>query len=230
MPPWVWSEHVARWDFAAGFVRDQVVLDCACGAALGSRKFAGLGARSVAALDIAPPGPRTASSAGVPGLAGSLASAAQLPVRSESIDVYVCLETIEHVAKDQAVVDEAARVLRQGGIFICSTPNREVTNPGATIRQPPLNPFHVREYSRQEFLDLLGTRFGSVVLYGQNPCSRAVPRALALLPWPQIAARTAQLLKVPRLVWDPATHLVERADSTRAWEYLVAVCTQPQPD
>lgn len=230
MPPWVWSEHAARWEFASSFVKDKVVLDCACGAGIGTRKFADRGARSVAALDIAAGGPRRAVSSAIPGLGGSVASAAKLPIRSESIDVYVCLETIEHVLEDTQVVDEAARVLKQSGTFICSTPNREVTNPGATITDPPLNPFHVREYSSQEFLELLRRKFRSVLLFGQNPSSRAVPGLLALLMRPRVAARAAQLMKVPRLVWDPAQHAVERADSDRYWEYLVAVCTQPQFD
>ena len=48
------------------------------------------------------------------------------------------------MADDAAYVAEARRVLRRGGAFLCSTPNRVLTNPGTT---KPFNPFHLREYT-----------------------------------------------------------------------------------
>ena len=50
--------------------------------------------------------------------------AALLPLRSESFDRIVCSEVIEHVPAWQAVVAEAARVLKRGGLLVLTAPNR----------------------------------------------------------------------------------------------------------
>ena len=56
-------------------------------------------------------------------------------------------------------------------MLICSTPDRDVYNPGASPDSDPWNAFHVREYSQPEFVDLLGRHFERVELFGQNPKS-----------------------------------------------------------
>ena len=47
----------------------------------------------------------------------------RLPFPSESFDVVVAGEVLEHLAAPQAFVDEALRVLRPGGTFVGSVPN-----------------------------------------------------------------------------------------------------------
>jgi SAM-dependent methyltransferase len=46
----------------------------------------------------------------------------ELPFRSESMDCVVALDVIEHFADDRAVLDEARRVLRPGGVLAVSVP------------------------------------------------------------------------------------------------------------
>lgn len=227
MPPWVWKEHEARYEFAARFVGGKTVVDCACGAALGSRRFAAAGAEHVAAFDVDRLNVATISRDGAPRLSFGAGSAASLPLRSGAIDVFICLETIEHVQDDEAVVKEAARVLQADGVFICSTPNRLVTNPGATRGDRPLNPYHVREYSPDEFHSLLSSGFGRIEAWGQNPGLGVVPRLLRRFPHP-LGARTAQVLKLPRLVVDRQDHSVRAVTAAPSWEYLVAVCRAPK--
>lgn len=228
MPPWVWREHEARYDFAARFVAQRVVLDCACGAAVGSRRFARAGARHVMAMDIDPANVTRIAAERDATLSFAVASACALPVRSGSIDVFVCLETIEHVDDDGGVVAEAARVLKPDGVFICSTPNRNLTNPGTTLEDRPLNRFHRREYSSEEFLHLLRARFGSVEAWGQNPSLGLVPAVLARTVPAKLAGRLGQVLKLPRLVFDPGDHAVRPFAEARAWEYVTAVCRHPR--
>ncbi len=51
-------------------------------------------------------------------------SAASLPWASDSIDICLCPELLEHVSNWQACLDEAVRVLRPGGVLYLSTTNK----------------------------------------------------------------------------------------------------------
>jgi len=118
-------------------------------------------------------------------------------------------------------------VLAPEGIFLCSTPNRALTNPGKTLAGKPWNKFHLREYDDTGFRQLLGQYFSRIELYGQNPASRV--RAGLLRFCGQVlpghgAVYASQMLKLPRFLIDKqAWHSVRRAE-TGAWEYLAAVC------
>ena len=50
------------------------------------------------------------------------ASIEKTPVRSEVFDVIICIETLEHVADDGAVVKEFRRLIKPGGRLILSVP------------------------------------------------------------------------------------------------------------
>lgn len=71
-----------------------------------------------------------------------------LPFDDESFDCVVSFQVIEHIKRDRAFVGEVRRVLKRGGKFIVSTPNRPMTL--------TRNPWHVREYMAEEFSALLG--------------------------------------------------------------------------
>ncbi|MEE0864236.1 MAG: class I SAM-dependent methyltransferase [Alistipes sp.] len=76
-----------------------------------------------------------------------------LPFEDESFDFVVSFQVIEHIANDRRFVEEVRRVLRPGGKFIVSTPNR----PMSLTR----NPWHVREYRPEQLTSLL-SMFASV--------------------------------------------------------------------
>ncbi|MDH3327718.1 MAG: class I SAM-dependent methyltransferase [Desulfobulbaceae bacterium] len=86
------------------------------------------------------------------------ADALKLPFDSASNDAVVSFETIEHVKPGQQFLSEMYRVLRPGGLFICSTPN---------IRYTAHPPFHINEYKPGEFYALVQQKFNSAELYGQ---------------------------------------------------------------
>jgi 2-polyprenyl-6-hydroxyphenyl methylase/3-demethylubiquinone-9 3-methyltransferase len=48
----------------------------------------------------------------------------KLPFTDDSFEAVVCSEVLEHVDDPRAVVAEASRVLRPGGVFVFSLPNR----------------------------------------------------------------------------------------------------------
>ena len=51
-----------------------------------------------------------------------LGDAEQLPIRSASVDVVLCFETLEHVRDVDVVLDEIYRVCKPGGMIFCSVP------------------------------------------------------------------------------------------------------------
>jgi ubiquinone/menaquinone biosynthesis C-methylase UbiE len=80
-----------------------------------------------------------------------------LPFDDESFDYVVSFQVIEHIKRDKEFVREVHRVLKPGGKFIVSTPNK----PMSLTR----NPWHVREYTASQFSALLSS-FSSVEARG----------------------------------------------------------------
>lgn len=70
-----------------------------------------------------------------------------LPFEDESFDCVVSFQVIEHIKRDRELIGEIYRVLRKGGRFIVSTPNKSMSL--------TRNPWHVREYTPEEFDELL---------------------------------------------------------------------------
>lgn len=169
LPPWTVAEHEARYAFASRFVRGLAVVDCASGNGNGAAVFLRSEPASLVGFDV----DQEAVDAANTTLGTDLASfrraeATALPAGDATADVFISLETVEHVEDDRGFLGEVARVLKPDGLFICSTPNRSVTNPGTGLADRPWNPFHVREYTPLEYLDLLTERFEVVGWYGQN--------------------------------------------------------------
>lgn len=86
------------------------------------------------------------------------ASLTALPVASDSFDLILCSEVLEHIVDDESALSELVRVLKTGGCLLISVPT------------PPavFDPAHVREgYRREQLqtmleahsLELLDTRF-----------------------------------------------------------------------
>ncbi|HLY08064.1 MAG TPA: class I SAM-dependent methyltransferase [Planctomycetota bacterium] len=164
------QEHVARYRFARERIRGRV-LDVACGTGYGTSMLGALGAdRSLEALRYARRYPA----------AYLAADAARLPF-GRVFDSVVSFETIEHLPDPGGFVAECARVLKPGGLFLVSTPNRELWSP----RSPtPLQRHHVREFNRREFLEVLQPFH--VQLFGQVVLSR---RGAALWEGKELAKR-----------------------------------------
>jgi ubiquinone/menaquinone biosynthesis C-methylase UbiE len=169
MPPWVRHQHTTRYEWVTQFVGGKKVLDVACGTGYGAVLLAKAGAEKVDGFDCSKEAVDHASSRySHPVLSFSVADAEHLPVSDAEYDVYVSFETVEHIQDDRAFLAEAARVLRPEGLFIVSTPNRDLLDPGTSIDQRPFNQFHVREYTRLEFEDRLREHFKSIVWFGQS--------------------------------------------------------------
>jgi SAM-dependent methyltransferase len=158
-------EHLHRYLLAREFCRGVDVLDVASGEGYGAALLAQI-ARSVAGIEIASEAVAHATTSYArPNLRFLGGDARALPLQDEAFDVVVSFETIEHFAEQERFVAEVRRVLRPGGLFIVSTPDRDNYSPA----EAPANPYHVRELTRDEFLVLLRGHFADVDILLQRP-------------------------------------------------------------
>lgn len=87
-------------------------------------------------------------------------------IASASVDYVICFQMIERVKRDFELMKEINRVLRPAGRLIISTPNAK-----SSLTR---NPWHIREYTADEFKNLLGSFFSSVESYGVFGGEKAV--------------------------------------------------------
>ncbi|RED65941.1 class I SAM-dependent methyltransferase [Cohnella lupini] len=166
----VFHEHLIRYDFATRFVSDKIVLDAACGAGFGAKMLEMAEAKAVYAVDISEESLLHAQAS----YSGNRIHYSQGDVRNihafknEFFDIIVSFETIEHISSGREWIAEAARLLKAGGLFLVSTPNRSITNPGTYHEEHPINPYHHYEYSVSEFVGELLVSFDILELYGQT--------------------------------------------------------------
>ena len=233
VPIWVRNEHLVRYRYAATRAHGKTVIDCACGDGRASRMMAEAGAAHVYGFDLSAEAIDYARR--LNNLASTqfeIADGSALPLEDESADLFVSLETIEHVDAVDMFLGEVVRVLRSDGEFVCSTPNRIVYSPGHTLESRPWNRFHVREYSREELNQLLGSYFEEVRLLGQNLRPKRQVARLDLIgrhmPF-DLAVRARQVAKLPRFLYDKEKHhAVVALDDRHEPEALVAVCSAPR--
>jgi len=161
----IWYEHWARYAFAAGFARGKRVLDAASGEGFGSALLA-REAREVTGLDVSAQAVAHAQAryGGIANLRYVQGDCTQLDLADNSFDLVVSVETLEHVAAQEAMVAGFARVLADDGVFIVSSPDKRTYSDVTGFR----NEFHVRELYRDELLALLAAHFPEVRLYGQK--------------------------------------------------------------
>jgi SAM-dependent methyltransferase len=135
---------------------------------------------------------------------------AGLPIASDSADVAIMSELIEHLVDPDAALEEAWRVLRPGGTLLLSTPNlaawynrgllalgvqplfTEVSLRGVYGRPGSVVAGHLRLFTRRALVGLLAARgFGDVRVSGA--CYHDVPAPLrpldrAFAAWPAAAS------------------------------------------
>jgi len=85
---------------------------------------------------------------------------------SEQWDYVICCEVIEHVYDVNALLDGILRHLRPGGTAFISTPNKSVFSLG--YEPSPVNQTHIKEYTLDEFSNILLGKFSSCELSGQR--------------------------------------------------------------
>ncbi|MFH1413050.1 MAG: class I SAM-dependent methyltransferase [bacterium] len=155
----IYNEHLARYLLASQLVRGKKVLDIACGSGYGSKLLADAGAEKVLAIDISQEAIDLAKK-NYPHdrIEYIIDSAEKLEkVQDKSIDIAVSFETIEHL---QNYTDFLQALARVAGTAVISTPNKSVFNEE--------NPYHVKEFTKQEFESELKKYFQNVRILEQK--------------------------------------------------------------
>ncbi|HYB22233.1 MAG TPA: class I SAM-dependent methyltransferase, partial [Solirubrobacteraceae bacterium] len=153
---------------------------------------------------------------------------------AEPADAVVFLQTIEHLEQPGVALEHFRSLLPQrtgsseGGRLFVSTPNVRTLAPKGAPRSD--NPWHVHEYSHQEFERLCRAYFAHVDMYGLFHARRLRAHELALqLGWDRVHAG----LRLTRRFYDRFTPSIRtsdfslraagEADMERALDFL-AVC------
>jgi SAM-dependent methyltransferase len=212
--------HLAVYEWIAARVRGLQVADLACGEGYGSDVLARTAA-GVVGLDANPEAHeharlryRRANLRFERGLVEEF---------SGPCDAVVFLQTIEHVAEPERLVERLAAAAPR--VYV-STPNRlTLAPPGATKSD---NPWHLREYTQAEYRALLEPAFSQVDLIGVFHAGKLRLHELALrLGWDRIH----RALRVSKPFYErfvPAIsaadfELTDEGDLDRALDFL-AVC------
>jgi ubiquinone/menaquinone biosynthesis C-methylase UbiE len=152
-------QHIERYKFALKFLRPSMkVLDIACGTGYGSAILVNHGC-DVTGADYDKEAIHRAKEVwDYDGFVN--ADALDLPFQDGSFDAVVTFETIEHVYDYQTkrFLQEMKRVLKPGGLLICSTPN---------IRYTFHPDFHLHEFYAEEFFDAVQSEFKNIQKFGQ---------------------------------------------------------------
>ena len=174
-PSGILALHLKRYEFARPYATGKAVLDAACGTGYGAAYLGEVAAR-VLGVDVDPPTiDYAAERYGKPNVSFQVGDVCALELDDRSFDLVASFETIEHVRDGDAAVREAARVVREDGVYVVSTPRADRTT------HDPDNPFHEIEYSVDDFRALLEHSFRSVQLYGQTRVDTQAHRVLRSL-------------------------------------------------
>jgi SAM-dependent methyltransferase len=150
--------HLAVYEWIADQVRGMSVADLACGEGYGSAVLART-ASSVVGIDA---NPEAHDHARLRYRRANLRFERGLVERyAEACDAIVFLQTIEHVAEPEALLDHLGEV---APLLYVSTPNRLTLAPAGAPKSD--NPWHLREYTLAEYRALFEPRFSSVDVLG----------------------------------------------------------------
>lgn len=161
--PLMIARHLCAYKYAKGFVSGKEVLDIGCGEGYGSDFLAGY-ALSVLGIDYDPAVIDYAKDKyHRPGLEFSVLDIKNLASLNKKFDLICSFQNIEHIQDTDKLLKDILALLKDDGVFICSTCNIKDASPHSAV---PFNKFHVREYSPGEFKELLERHFNKVEISG----------------------------------------------------------------
>ena len=155
------DNHRKVYQFTGQFVKGKTVLDVGCGTGYGSHYFATQGAKAVFGIDYAEDAIKYAKEKHS-GIEFRTMDAQDITYPGASFDVVISSENLEHLHNPAACIAQIRRVLKNGGVLVLGTPNKEIASPGS---EKSSNPFHIKEFSYEELEALLKSHFRSVYIF-----------------------------------------------------------------
>lgn len=146
------QEHYTRYLFASQFIKNKQVLDLGCGAGYGSDLMLKHGnPKNIKSIDISSEAIEFAKKHyETKELNYYISDATKTAFESNSFDVIVCYELIEHLKEPENLIKEISRIIKKDGLLIISTPRKKNSN---------RSNFHVHEFKFEEFKLLLKKYF-----------------------------------------------------------------------
>ena len=167
----MYQRHLFPYTYALErLAEDSEVLDFGCGEGYGTALLS-TRARKAIGVDVEPEAlERARSRYRRQNLDFLECAPSRLPFQAARFDAVTSCQVLEHVADDHGFVSEAARVLKPGGFFLLTTPNRLTRlGPG----EEPWNLYHLREYEPAGLERLLSRVFKTVQLMGVRASAEA---------------------------------------------------------
>lgn len=142
------------YEHAHTFIAGKTVADIGCGPAYGSSDMAQY-ALSVTGVDYsqATIDTNTQEHAAITNLKFVRSVVPPINLPTDSMDVVTAFQFIEHISDQAGFIKDVYRVLKPGGIFLCTTPNAKMS-----IAR---NPFHIHEMTFEEMRDEASAVFGA---------------------------------------------------------------------
>jgi SAM-dependent methyltransferase len=180
-----YQRHLVVYEWIAARVSGLRVIDMACGEGYGAKTLAA-SAASVVGVDA---NPEAHEHARLRYEDESLRFARDLIETFRApADAVVFLQTIEHLQDAGAALEHFKDLVGVGGVAYVSTPNVRTLAPKGAERSD--NPWHLHEYTAQEFEQLCKQHFQSVEIYGLFHARKLRWHEIALeLGWDSIHPR-----------------------------------------
>ena len=187
------SDHVARYVYASKFAKDKFVLDFGCGHGYGTNYLAQV-AKKIIGVDLNSNYIRYAKKRYQSrNLQYYISNQKETNLQKSSFDLIVCYEVIEHVENIHQVLQTIKSLLKPDGIFIVSTPNKKLS---PQIHGKPVNPFHIKEHTKDEFQTLLLQYFNNVQIQGQHHRNATKPLVADYLRKANLWFKTPSFIRI----------------------------------
>lgn len=161
----IFYQHLAVYKYAASFVKDKIVLEFGCGEGYGAKLLSEFAAR-VVGIDYSKDAINSAKkNYASHNIEFICRKAESTKIDKEKFDVICSFQVIEHIAKPNKFLLEVKRLLKPGGIFLLSTPNKKASL--------IIHPYHFREYTKEELAALIKNFFADAEIYGLQYSQKA---------------------------------------------------------